>query len=102
MKNIGAVSLKLLMSSSVAGEFFFMGTFQCPPDSNFVLFPKIIYYSNFHIRKCITILCYPFFEILQTFNFLEHSVINDIRSDKLLCILYFSLIEYFLNKPPSN
>ena len=30
-------------------------------DSN----PNLIHYRNFHIRKCIAILCYPFFEILQ-------------------------------------
>ena len=46
MKNIGAVSLKLLMTGRKASKFLFMSGFQDPPYSNFVLFRKVIYYCD--------------------------------------------------------
>ena len=46
MKNIGAVSLKLLMTDRNASKFLFMSGFQDPSYSNFVLFRKVIYYCD--------------------------------------------------------
>jgi hypothetical protein len=93
--------LKFLMSSRKPKYFTFVSGFQGPPQRNFILFLYVFYYSNLHIWQCFTIFGNPLFEILDTFN-LFSSMINYIRSNKVLCLLYFPFIKYLLDELPRD
>src|SRR5215471_10589428 len=73
-----------------------------PTYGNLILFRKVIFYCQLHIRKCLLIFGYPPLEVLQASNLVEHTMISYIVSNKPLCLLNLPFIKYFLNKSPGN
>ena len=101
MKNDNSHSFKFLVGSRYTTKFLLLYTLQNPRRGYFIAFCDAVDICKMHITEGGVISCHTCFKFVSSDDIFSSSMIDEIRSNKSMCIFYVPFVEHLFNEIPS-